>query len=204
MGIRSKLGRVAAALGLAGAALAGAVATSSPASAEPFLPIDWDVTATTHIESVGIDNTTTGGSFVGQVDLADFSISGNLNLPPSESKLEVIGIGLADVGFAVAPTGPTAGTVDLATGTVTMTSTFNIRLTHLQPFDINEINLIGNRCVTRTPITLTLSGPVDLVNGSTISGTFTIPPFRDCGLLTPVINLLLPGPGNTITATATP
>jgi hypothetical protein len=125
-------------------------------------------------------------------------------LPPSESRFDVFGVGLADVGFAVAPVGQTTGTVDLATSTVTMTSTFNIRLTYLQPFDINEINLIGNNCVTSTPISLTLSGPVDLVNGSTFSGTFTIPKFKNCGLLTPILNVLIPGAGNTLTATAAP
>jgi hypothetical protein len=41
-------------------------------------------------------------------------------------------------------------------------------------------------------------------SGSSFSGTFTIPRFKDCGLLTPVLNLLLPGSGNTISATATP
>ncbi|HEX6567728.1 MAG TPA: hypothetical protein VF015_01115, partial [Acidimicrobiales bacterium] len=60
------------------------------------------------------------------------------------------------------------------------------------------------RCQTRTPITLTMSGPVDLVNGSTFTGDFTIPKFKDCGLLTFAINLLIPGDGNTFTATASP
>jgi hypothetical protein len=37
--------------------------------------------------------------------------------------------------------------------------------------------------------------------GGSLSGTYTIPPFAHCELLTPVLNLTVPGPGNTITLT---
>jgi hypothetical protein len=204
MATRSKPVRVLAALGLASAALVGAIATSGPASAEPIVLIDWNVSATTHIASVGIDNTTSGGSFVGEVDLGTGAINGDLTLPPSEATFAVLGVGLADVGFAVEPTGPVTGTLNLADLTVSMTSTFHIKLTHLNPAGIDGVNLIGNRCQTREPVTLTLAGPVDLANGSTFSGEFTIPKFRNCGLLTLGLNLVLPGPGNTFTSTATP
>src|SRR2546421_210936 len=40
-----------------------------------------------------------------------------------------------------------------------------------------------------------------IVNGGTVSGTYTIPPFANCGLITPVLNLTITGPGNTISLT---
>jgi hypothetical protein len=50
-----------------------------------------------------------------------------------------------------------------------------------------------------------MSGPVDLVNGTTLSGEFEIPTFENCGLLTtPILNLIVPGGGNTFSATARP
>jgi hypothetical protein len=201
---RTKVARALAALGLVSAAFGGVVATSSPAGADPILPIDWNVDATTHIASVGIDSTTTGGSFVGEVDLGTGALTGDLSLPPAETSFEVLGLGLADVGFAVEPTAPTTGTVDLSTLTVTMTSTFDIKLTHVSPAGVDLINLVGDHCRTREPITLTATGPVDLVNGSTITGEFSIPRFERCGLLTFGLNLLLPGDGNTFSATASP
>jgi hypothetical protein len=74
----------------------------------------------------------------------------------------------------------------------------------VRPLGIPFLNLVGNRCQTATPITLTLSGPVDLTAGSTFSGTYTVPRFKNCGLTTPILNLIVPGGGNTFTATARP
>src|SRR5690606_34980798 len=107
------------------AGIAGSVVTASPASAEPTIPIDWNVDATAHIASLGIDNTMTGGRFTGSVDLGDSTITGDLTLPASETTLEVLGVGLADVGIQVAPTGPVTGSVDLSTLTVELTSSFD-------------------------------------------------------------------------------
>jgi hypothetical protein len=36
------------------------------------------------------------------------------------------------------------------------------------------------------------------------SGTYTIPPLQNCGAATKALNLVVPGPGNTFTAVATP
>jgi hypothetical protein len=32
------------------------------------------------------------------------------------------------------------------------------------------------------------------------TGVYEIPPFADCELITPALNVLIPGPGNTFTA----
>jgi hypothetical protein len=37
-----------------------------------------------------------------------------------------------------------------------------------------------------------------VVNGGNLAGTYTIPKFSGCGVLTPVLNLTIPGSGNTI------
>ena len=41
----------------------------------------------------------------------------------------------------------------------------------------------------------------DILNGGNLAGTYTIPPFANCGLTTTVLNLTIPGPGNTIALT---
>ena len=41
----------------------------------------------------------------------------------------------------------------------------------------------------------------DILNGGNLAGTYTIPPFANCGLVTGLLNLTIPGPGNTITLT---
>jgi hypothetical protein len=40
-----------------------------------------------------------------------------------------------------------------------------------------------------------------ILNGGNLDGTYTIPDFHNCGLSTLLINLTLPGSGNTITLT---
>jgi len=204
MTIRAKLGRTVAAIGLAGAAIAGAVATAAPASADPTLPIDWNIDASVTLAKLGLSQTVTGGSFTGSADLGTGTVSGDLTLPANSIKLDLAGLNLADVGFALAPVGHTSGTFDLATLNASITSTFNIKIPHLYVLGNNRLNLVGNNCQTAQPISLTMSGPVDLVNGTNFTGTFSIPKFKNCGLLTFAINLLIPGDGNTFTATATP
>lgn len=62
---------------------------------------------------------------------------------------------------------------------------------------------MGPSCETRTPATISLTSGAgfNLLNGGTLSGTYTIPPFSHCGLNTALINLTIPGPGNTIALT---
>lgn len=200
----SRLCRTLAAFGLLATTLLGSVALAPATSADPDLAIDWDVEAQTHIASLGLDVDVTGGSFVGSVDLATGEITGDLALPPATTQFKLGRLPLANIAFEIEPVGGVTGTVDFTTLTVTQTSTFNIKIPYVRPV-LLPINLVGNRCQTAEPITLTMSGPVDLVNGTTLSGEFTIPEFKNCGLLvTPILNLIVPGDGNTFTATATP
>ena len=92
---------------------------------------------------------------------------------------------------------------------VTATSTFNIRIIHAYaalpiPLPLPPVNLVGNHCTTATPVSVTMSGIAHLGAASTFSGTFTIPDFKSCGAATAGLNLLIPGPGNTFTATTSP
>ena len=66
------------------------------------------------------------------------------------------------------------------------------------------LNLVGKSCVTAKAITMTLKGTAKPTSGTTLLGTFTIPKFKSCGSATGLLNRLLPGPGNTFAATATP
>lgn len=51
----------------------------------------------------------------------------------------------------------------------------------------------------RSTLVLNNTTPVDLSRPITMVGTYTIPPFTGCGLLTPLLSLLLSGPKNTMT-----
>lgn len=196
--------RAFAVLGLMASVTAGSAVLAPAASADPDLAINWEIDASTHVASLNQDVTVTGGSFVGSVDLATGEVTGDLTLPPANVQFKLGSLPLANIGFELVPVGGISGTVDFSTLTITQTSSFHIRIPYIRPV-LLPFNLVGNRCQTAEPITLTMTGAVDLVNGTTLSGEYEIPRFKNCGLLvTPILNLLVPGGGNTFTATARP
>ena len=51
---------------------------------------------------------------------------------------------------------------------------------------------------------MTFTGPISLSGSSSFSGDYAIPTLAHCGLLTPVLNLVIPGPGNVFRASFSP
>jgi hypothetical protein len=177
----------------------------APASADPILPINWDVDVTTTMKALDLTIDVTGGAFDGEVDLGTGALSGDLTLPPSSTTFKLGSLPLAKATFEMAQAEPITGSVDLATMTATTTAVFNIRLRELRPTILPFWNLVGNNCRTTSSISVTMSGPISLTGASTFTGTYAIPRFRDCGLLvTPIINLIIPSDGNTFSATFAP
>jgi hypothetical protein len=111
-------------------------------------------------------------------------------------------IPLADATFQIAPAFVT-GKVDLATFQVQTHAEFDIKVTKVSPAGL-PVNLVGDQCTTSKPVAVDIGGQADLVNGSTFTGTYEIPPLKTCGLLTPALSAVMSGPGNTFTGTFTP
>jgi hypothetical protein len=65
---------------------------------------------------------------------------------------------------------------------------------------IPPVNMVGDSCVTG-PITVTLQGLAQPGMLANLTGKFTIPKLKTCGTLTGLLNSLLPGSGNTFSAT---
>jgi hypothetical protein len=187
---------VLATLGLATAPTAGA--------ADLIIPIHWNVNATTHIKSLNLDVTVPTGTFNGTFDVNTGVLTGNVSLPPASKTISIAGIPLATATFAMTPTGPITGHVDLKTLTATVSASFNFSITSATLSILPKLNLVGNTCTGSSPVTVDMSGAVNLSTGSTFSSTYTIPKFKGCGLLTPLLNLIIPGSGNTFTATFAP
>jgi hypothetical protein len=73
----------------------------------------------------------------------------------------------------------------------------------LPPLSPPPFNMVGTDCAT-APISVVMSGIAHAGSPTTFTGTYTIPKFTSCGTLTALLNKLIPGPGNTFTAVATP
>jgi hypothetical protein len=176
------------------------------AQADVILPITWNINATTHIKSVNMDVVVPQGTFTGEINLTTGDLTGNIALPPAVQEIKFFGIKLASATFAMSPAAPITGKVNLATFEVTVNASYNFKITKATLALLPRLNLIDPRCTGVTPVTVSMAGKVDLSGApQAFSSEYTIPKFKNCGLLvTPLLNLIIPGPGNTFSATFAP
>ncbi len=189
---------------VAGCTLAIALAASAaPASASAGIAVDYKLTVHTHIKKMNQDVTVKHGRMHATVALDTGNLRGNITLPPATTTTYVGGIGALTATFQMQQAKPVKGHIDFATLKVRATSVFNIKIVSAYAGPI-PINLVGNSCTTVTPVSVTMTGTASFTTPSTFKGTYTIPKFKNCAALTPVLNQLIPGPGNSFVAVASP
>lgn len=194
---RTVIRRTALATAATGAAAALVLGGAPSASAAP-IGVGWDANVTTTVKKLNQQITFPQTRFKAQVDLTTGAITGDLNLPDATSTLKLGSLPLAKVTLGVIPTKPVAG--QLTGLKVTANQEFTIHLKRIEPLGL-PINLVGSNCKTVTPVKATLNGELTgLFDPYTLTGDYTIPKFANCGFSTWLINLLIPGSGNTMTA----
>lgn len=205
MGLRRRLAAVAVTATAAVVALAFSTGT---AKADTIIDAVYPVTGTTHINATDSDLALGPGTLSSAVDLSvtPIAVTGSVSLPDSTGSFNAIGIVPVTATVAFIQVGQTTGSITggVANGTVAATSQFTLQITALKVAGINV--LPGPNCETATPATITVTSQpgFDALVGGTLSGTYMIPDFKNCGPLgieTPIINLLIPGPNNTISLT---
>jgi hypothetical protein len=189
----------------AAAAVAG-IGLATPALASPAVPADttltasYPVTGSTYINAVGASIALGPGKLVATANLTTGALSAKLTLPPATGSFDELSVIPVTATTKLIPVGAATGKINLTTGAITTTAKERIQLTSLNVAGIPV--LVGPRCETpATSITVSSQPGFNVVNGGTLSGTYTIPPFANCLLATVLINLTLPGPGNTISLT---
>ena len=225
--------RRVAVLVVALSALAPAALFARPAAAfppgDPVYVFKYNVAATTQIAKLNQTISPPPGIFQGGIDLSSGQLKGSIILPPATFTYQVEGLLPVTATAAIVQVKPVTGHVNIANFKVTATATFNIHILTayvstptlptlptlpvipvtlpsipLPPVTIPPVNVVGNSCGTATPISVTMSGIAHLGAASKFTGTFTIPDFANCGPATSVLNQLIPGPGNSFSAVATP
>jgi hypothetical protein len=192
----------------AAAAVAG-IAAATPALASPAAPaapsdstvsVSYPVTGSTFIKAIGSTIDLGPGTLSTTADLTTSTLTGTLTLPSATGSFKELGLIPVTATTEMVQDGTATGTVNFTTNAVTTTATDTIKLTSLKVAGIPI--LVGPSCET-SPATIAVSSEAgfNVLNGGTLSGTYTIPPFAHCGLATLLINLTLPGPGNTISLT---
>ena len=192
----------------AAAAVAG-IAAATPALASPaartapsdsIVSVSYPVTGSTFIKAIGSTIDLGPGTLSTTADLTTSTLTGTLTLPPATGSFKELGLIPVTATTEMIQDGTATGTVNFTTNAVTTTATDTIKLTSLKVAGVPI--LVGPSCET-SPATIAVSSEAgfNVLNGGTLSGTYTIPPFAHCGLATLLINLTLPGPGNTISLT---
>jgi hypothetical protein len=136
------------------------------------------------------------------VESADGTFTGHLPLIDADTKFHVLGFLpiKAQVNFIEAA--PLTGALHSTAAGVTVTSTasYYIRLSDVLVGGIPQY--VGDHCQTKDPVVVQANTPdgqtFNLDAGGQLAGIYTIGQFEDCFLQTGLINLLVPGSGNTI------
>ncbi len=182
------------------------IGLATPALASPAVPADqtvivtYPVNGSTFIKAINSSIALGPGTLSTTADLTTSTLTGTLSLPPATGSFKELGLVPVTATTEMIQDGQATGTVDFSTNAVTTTTKESIKLTSLKVAGLPVP--VGNSCET-SPATITVSSQpgFNVLSGGTLSGTYTIPSFAHCGLATLLINLTLPGPGNTITLT---
>lgn len=199
--LRTRTARGVTVTALAGLLAAFTIAAAPAASADTVVKVKYKVNGSTFLKAPNASIPLGPGTLKASVDLNTGAISASLNLPPATGSFKELGLIPVTATAAFIQNGPTTGTVDLNTGQVTTTSNITLQITALSIAGLPVP--VGPACESATPasITLTSQPGFSIVKGGTVSGTYTLPPFAHCGLVTPILNLTITGPGNTLSLT---
>jgi hypothetical protein len=193
--------RLAGLLLTSAAALAGTIGLGAgSASADTTASLTYPVSGSTTINAIHTSIPLGPGTLAATADLTTGTITGSVNLPAATGSFKELGLVPVTATTEFVEQGPTTGTLE-SNGGIAATSHITLKLTSLK---VAGIPLpVGNSCETATPATIALTSQpgFNALTGGTLTGTYTIPRFTHCLLATPLINLTLPGPGNTITLT---
>ncbi|WP_167007275.1 hypothetical protein [Mumia sp. ZJ430] len=186
---------------------AAAALTIAPAAAANALGLEHDAEGTSYINST--DSTINVGptTLTTNLDVNTGDFTGHMPLPGTRTKFEVIGFIPVEADVTFVEAAPITGRIDIVNNNtpVTSTASYYIKLSNIKIAGFPTF--AGPFCRTKDPVTIPANTPAggnfNLITGGTLGGTYTIGDFQHCGLNTWLINLLVPGSGNTLNINVT-
>jgi hypothetical protein len=185
------------------AAVAGLLVGVPSANASPAAPADdtllatYAVNGSTTIASTNSSMTLGPGSLSATLDVDNNTFTADLALPNATGSFTEFGIVPVTATTQFIQDGQTTGAIDGNTGGMSSTSKITIRLVDVKVAGLDIP--VGNSCETSpTTVNLTSESDFNVLTGGDVAGTYKIPDFQNCGLATPLLNIVIPGSGNTI------
>lgn len=179
---------------------AGLTATASTAAADSVLNVHYALTGSTFLKKLNTTVNLGSGTLSSSVDLTTGTATSTLSLPPATASVKEFGFVPVTATTEMIQNGPATGTVNLTANTITSTANVTLKITNLTVFGVSLP--VGDSCET-TPFSISLSSGTGFTvgGGGPVDGSYTIPLFHHCGLNTALLNLTIPGSGNTISLT---
>lgn len=177
------------------------LASAQPAQAAPIDLVFANTTGTTFLAKPKVTAEIPTSVVKTTVDLDTKALTGSATIPDLTVHLTLAGLIPTTSIVRIVPIGALTGTVDLGANTMSTTTTFQLQVLKVFQDSLPDLNLVSSGCVTKsaTSATLTNTTPINIFGTTTVSGTYPIPAFTKCGLLTPLLTSLLAGDGNTLT-----
>jgi hypothetical protein len=122
--------------------------------------------------------------------------TGDLVMRPAAIARKVLGVSLFGATVRIDAEAPVAGQID-EQGRMSATVTVDAVLTAVRLAGWTLIDGGSCRTATHAVVPLCSRPGFDMARGGRLAGRYQRPPFTGCGRLTPVINLLVAGSGNT-------
>jgi hypothetical protein len=138
------------------------------------------------------------GKLTATVNLTTAKLTADLSLPAATISFKEFGIVPITATVNLVQDGQTTGQLNINTGGVKTTSKITLQLTSLL---ISGLAIpVPTTCQSATPAVVKLASQkgFSVTKGGHLAGTYTIPPVANCGELTALLNVIFPGPGNTI------
>ena len=173
---------------------------AAAAAADSTLSATYPVTGSTLIKKLNATVPLGPGSLAVTLDTTNSTLTATLNLPPATVSATVLGLPVTAT-TAFIQDGTATGTADLAANSVQTTAKETLQITSLK---VAGVPLpVGRSCESIVPASISVASQpgFNVLFGGTLAGTYAIPLFAHCGLATPLLNLTIPGGGNTISLT---
>ncbi len=171
-------------------ALAAAAVVSGTGFAAADHPA-YTVRGTTHIAKPDVDLELGPGRF--EPDAGPGAFAGTITLPPVRVTRSLPGVGQVSGTVTLGP-GHAEGSLS---GGFTGAATWPVALSDVRVGGVAYD--VGDECGTAEPLTTELTSD-DFAEGKggRLESTYAIGAFENCGSATPLINAVVPGPGNTL------
>lgn len=137
------------------------------------------------------------GSLAARVDPDSGDFTGDLALDQSTISRTVLGVRLFGATVQITAKSPVTGQVDRESR-IFATATVDAVVTAVRACGQTLTSGGSCRTVTHAVVPLRSQPGFGLERGGRLVGSYRRPPFTGCGWITPIVNLLAAGPGNTV------